>query len=310
MGATGIDIAWDRPSIAEIKATGATWVARYFSNDPTKNLTSTEVSDYRAAGLGLVTVWESTAGRALQGHGAGVSDANTAWSQRAGVGLPDTTVVYFAVDSDTDWASVEAYFQGVRSVLGSARTGVYGGLRVIQGAHAAGLRYLWQTVAWSGGVWASFATIRQPGGTALNGGADYDTAEAADFGQYPRPVAPPQPVPTPAPSYLEEEVLAYLPPLAPNTDADIPVEPAGTLTAPGGAARNGPLWLCLAAQGGDGTVAVSMRTAKGWSAPTQYPVTLAGGKVVLTLPTDGSVDVVRVTPTVPLLGYVTGRQVA
>jgi hypothetical protein len=105
-------------------------------------------------------------------------------------------------------------------------------------------------------------------------------------------------------------VLTYLPPLAPHADADIPVEPAGTLTAPAGGAGNGPLWLCLAAQGADGTVAVSMRTVRGWSTPTEHPVTLAGGKLVLTLPTDGSVDVVRVTPTVPLLGYVTGRQVA
>jgi hypothetical protein len=307
MGATGIDIAWDRPTIAEIKATGATWVARYFSNDPTKNLTAAEVRDYRAAGLGIVTVWESTAARALEGSGAGVTDAHTAWSQRAGVGLPDTTVVHFAVDTDTDWAAVEPYFRGVQSVLGSSRTGVYGGLRVIQGAHAAGLRYLWQTVAWSGGVWAPYATIRQPGGTTLSGGADYDIAEVADFGQYPRPVPPP---PVSAPSYLEEEVLAYLPPLAPHADSDIPVEPAGTLTAPGGGARNGPLWLCLAAQGADGTVTVSMLTARGWSTPTQHPVTLTGGKLVLALPTDGSVGVVRVHPTVPLLGYVTGRQVA
>ena len=308
MGATGIDIAWDRPTIAQIKATGATWVARYFSNDPTKNLTASEVTDYHAAGLGIVTVWESTATRALEGHAAGVNDARTAWSQRAGVGLPDTTVVHFAVDTDTDWSSVAPYFQGVQSVLGSSRTGVYGGLRVIQGAHAAGLRYLWQTVAWSGGVWASFATIRQPGGTTLSGGADYDTAESADFGQYPRPVPPRPPVPTPR--YLEEDVLAYLPPLAPNANADIPVEPAGTLAAPQGGSRNGPLWLCLAAQGADGTVSVSMRTVTGWSVPVQHPVTVAGGKLVLTLPEDGSVDIVRVNPTVPLIGYVTGRQVA
>ncbi|MEY9877879.1 hypothetical protein ABH931_007403 [Streptacidiphilus sp. MAP12-33] len=305
MGATGIDIAWDRPSIAEIKATGATWVARYFSPDTTKNLTAAEVTDYRAAGLGLVTVWEGAAARALDGRAAGIGDARAAWAQRAAVGLPDTTVVHFAVDTDTDWPSVAAYFEGAQSVLSAARTGVYGGLRVIEGAHAAGLRYLWQTVAWSGGVWSPYATIRQPGGTTLNGGADYDTAEAADFGQYPRPAPP-----SPKPSYLEEELLAYLPPLAADTDADIPVEPAGTLTTPAGGARNGPLWLCLAAQGADGTVAVSLHSTTGWSAPTDHAVTVAGGKLVLSLPTNGSVDIVRLHPTVPLLGYLTGRQVA
>jgi hypothetical protein len=184
---TGIDIAWDRPSIAAIKATGAQWVARYFSPDPTKNLTAAEVTDYHAADLGIVTVWEGSATRALDGHDAGVADAQAADQQRASVGLPADMVIHFAVDTDTDWPSVAPYFDGVRSVLGDPRTGVYGGLKVIEGAHAAGLRYLWQTVAWSGGIWLPYATIQQPIGTTLQGAADYDTAEATDFGQYPRP---------------------------------------------------------------------------------------------------------------------------
>jgi hypothetical protein len=185
---TGIDIAWDRPSIPNIKATGATWVARYFSNDVTKNLTPSEVQQYTAAGLGIVTVWETTATRALQGLQAGVDDAKAARAQRASVGLPDDMPIHFAVDTDTQWAQVAAYFQGVVSVLGLDLVGVYGGLQVIEGAHSYGLKYLWQTVAWSGGVWAPYATIRQPGGTTLAGGADFDTAEVPDFGQYPRPV--------------------------------------------------------------------------------------------------------------------------
>lgn len=187
MSKTGIDIAWDRPTIAQIKATGAEWVARYFSPDPTKNLTGAEVRDYTAAGLEIVTVWEGSATRALAGRAAGIADAQTAEQQRIATGLPSDMVIHFAVDTDTDWASVAPYFQGVISVLGLDRTGIYGGLKVIQGAHAAGIQYLWQTVAWSGGVWAPYATIRQPIGTTLGGQADYDTAEVADFGQYPRP---------------------------------------------------------------------------------------------------------------------------
>lgn len=184
---TGIDIAWDRPSIAEIKATGASWVARYFSPDPTKNLHASEVTSYGAAGLGIVTVYEGAATRALAGRAAGVSDAQAAVAQNRAVGLPDTTVIHFAVDTDTDWASVAPYFDGVISVLGLARTGTYGGLKVINGAHTAGIRYLWQTVAWSSGVWSPYATIRQPGGMTLAGNADFDTSMASDFGQYPRP---------------------------------------------------------------------------------------------------------------------------
>jgi hypothetical protein len=186
----GIDIAWDRPTIAAIKATGAHWVARYFSTDATKNITAAEVHDYPAAGLAVVTVFESSAGRATQGRAAGIADARLAEQQRAAVGLPAGHVHHFAVDEDTSWASVQAYFDGAASVIGLARTGCYGGLHVIEGAHAHGIGYLWQTVAWSGGVWSQHATIRQTGGTTLSGGADLDYAEVPDFGQYPRPTTP------------------------------------------------------------------------------------------------------------------------
>lgn len=189
----GMDVAWARPTIAEIKATGAHWVARYFSLDASKNLTAAEVRDYVAAGLSVVTVYESTAARALQGRAAGVADAVLAERQRVAVGLPITHVQHFAVDSDVSWASVQAYFDGAASVVGLDRVGCYGGLRVINGAQAYGIRYLWQTVAWSGGVWSPHATIRQPGGTLLGGGADVDYAEVPDFGQYPRPSTPQEP---------------------------------------------------------------------------------------------------------------------
>jgi hypothetical protein len=183
----GIDIAWDRPTVAQIQATGAQWVARYFSPDASKNVTAAEVHDYAAAGLGLVTVFESTAGRATQGRAAGVADAQLAEQQRHAVGLPDTHIHHFAVDEDTTWAAVKPYFDGVVSVIGLDRAGCYGGLHVIEGAQAYGIGFLWQTVAWSGGVWSQHATIRQTGGTVLAGGADIDYAEAPDFGQTPRP---------------------------------------------------------------------------------------------------------------------------
>ncbi|MHA6764666.1 glycoside hydrolase domain-containing protein [Streptacidiphilus sp. PAMC 29251] len=205
----GLDVAWDRPTVAQILATGAHWVARYFSPDASKNLTASEVVSYPAAGLAVVTVYESTAGRALQGRAAGVADAQSAERQRKAVGLPGSVVLHFAVDTDTSWSSVAAYFQGVLSVLPLARVGCYGGYSVIAGAHGAGIRYLWQTVAWSGGRWHPSATIRQPGGMLLGGAADVDCAEAADFGQFPRPVSPkPVPVvpPVPPASSSEDEM--------------------------------------------------------------------------------------------------------
>ena len=196
----GMDLAWDRPTIAQIVATGAHWVARYFSPDASKNLTVAEVKSYPAAGLSIVTVFESTAGRARQGRAAGIADAKMAEQQRASVGLPANHVHYFAVDEDTTWASVRPYFDGVVSVIGLGRTGCYGGFRVVEMAHAYGIDFLWQTVAWSQGRWSAHATIRQPGGTLLAGAADVDYAEVPDFGQFPRPAAPPAPHPNPTPA--------------------------------------------------------------------------------------------------------------
>lgn len=187
MSLLGIDIAWDRPTVTEIQATGAHFVARYFSSDPTKDLTAGEVQQYSAAGLGIITVFETTAGRALQGHAAGTADAQQANIERAAVGLPQGMPIYFAVDTDTSWASVQAYFDGVCSVLPKSQVGVYGGYAVAEGGHFYGLPFIWQTVAWSNGQWSSYATIKQTGGTVLSGGADIDYAEVPDFGQYPRP---------------------------------------------------------------------------------------------------------------------------
>lgn len=122
----------------------------------------------------------------------------------------------------------------------------------------------------------------------------------------------PTPAPTPAPAvqrYQEETVLSYLPPIEAGATVDLPVEPAGTLTAPQGGAHNGPLWLALTPQGQGGTVSVAMWAGGKLGAATQHTVTV-GSKTVIDLPTDGTVDAVRVTTDVPLYGYIVGRQVA
>lgn len=222
MGALlGIDVAWARPTVAEITATGAHWVARYFSTDPRKNLTAAEVHDYPAAGLSIVTVWETTTGRATAGRAAGIEDARAAEAERIAVGLPDTHVHHFAVDEDTSWASVQPYFDGAASVIGQARQGCYGGFPVIEGAAAHGIHFLWQTVAWSNGRWSVHATIRQTGGTTLSGGADLDYADVPDFGQYPHPVAP-----TPAPHPSKETDMIIVTVARPGTPGGPPAKAA------------------------------------------------------------------------------------
>lgn len=180
-----VDIAWDRPTVAQIKATGAVGVLRYLSNDVTKNIRAQEVVDYQAAGLAIGLVWETTTGRATQGYQAGVDDAKTAAIQRRSVGLPDTEPIHFAVDSDLPWSAVLPYFQGATSVVGKQFSGDYGGFSIIEGAAAWGLSYNWQTLAWSAGRVSSHATLYQYGGTTLGGAADLNYILAPNWGQYP-----------------------------------------------------------------------------------------------------------------------------
>ena len=132
---------------------------------------------------------------------------------------------------------------------------------------------------------------------------------ALSFQPQPTPTPKPTPTPTPAPKYLEETVYTYLPPIPANTDVDVPVEPAGTLTKPQGGSANGPLWLCLQPQGANAAVTLSMH--QGGKLVSSRPVTLTAGagKFTTGLPTDGSVDFVRIHSSAPLIGYVTGRQV-
>jgi hypothetical protein len=77
----------------------------------------------------------------------------------------------------------------VNSVIGLSRSGFYGGYYAVENVAAAPATasFFWQTVAWSDGKWSAHANIRQEGGTLFSGGADYDYAETADYGQYPRP---------------------------------------------------------------------------------------------------------------------------
>jgi hypothetical protein len=287
---TGIDIAWARPTVAQIKATGAKWVARYFSNDPTKNLTAEEVTAYAAAGIGTVSVWETTTGRATAGYAAGQADARAADAQRAADGLPADMVIHFAVDQDTTWASVAAYFAGAASVLGQARVGVYGGYAVIEGAHAAGYRWLWQTLAWSGGRWSAHATIRQTGGTVLGGNADIDEATVADFGEYPRPT-PSTPTPPPSAAALLESTMGQITAGfgADATGQHVTHPELATMVDLGGVNTGhvGSVSLRLFCDFGTARLRVALRGPGGWDVLSPVDLDSTKGAVTVT-PPDGT----------------------
>ena len=217
----GIDYAqFPHPSPAAIKAAGFSFVMRYASpaaaNDANgKNLLKNELTALLAAGVQVGLVFEYAAQQMLGGKVAGVTDAQHSDAVCKGLGVPGLPV-YFAADWDVaqaQQAQVNAYLDGAASVIGYARTGVYGGFwpvkRALDGKHAT---WAWQTLAWSGGQWDPRANIRQYLGVSVGGAScDLDVAMTADFGQWPRPavVTPPvTPPPVTPPSYPVPASLA------------------------------------------------------------------------------------------------------
>jgi hypothetical protein len=191
--ATGVDYSWARPSPSGLKSEGYTFAARYLSYDTSgKNMTKGEIAALWSAGVDVVANWEQTATAALNGYNQGASDAKAAEAQANANGIPTGRPIYFSVDFDAtpgDQTALNAYFDGVASVIGVARTGAYGGYYVIQRLfNASKIKWGWQTYAWSGGQWDSRAQLRQVlNGITAGGDAnccDKDEAVATDFGQW------------------------------------------------------------------------------------------------------------------------------
>lgn len=190
--AFGVDYSSSFPGAAALKAAGVTFIARYLSpgGNP-KNITKSEVNACLAAGLAICVVWETTATRILSGFAGGQSDATQADAMVKALGMAGIPI-YFACDFDESpgqQAAVNAYLDGVASVIGRARTGIYGGYWPLKRALDAGkAKYGWQTYAWSGGNLDPRAQLYQYSNGHFLGGiqVDFDKSEATDFGQWPR----------------------------------------------------------------------------------------------------------------------------
>jgi len=185
----GVDYSDGRPSTNALKAAGVTFVVRYLSGGTSKDLTANEARSLSQAGIDIAVVWETTATRAEAGYDAGVNDARRALAQGIQLGLPAGRPIYFAVDEDTTVGpNITGYFNGVSSVVGIERTGVYGGYDVVRGCFDASLAtFGWQTYAWSRGQWDSRAQLQQyhNGAPTIDGvQCDSDRAVQDDFGQW------------------------------------------------------------------------------------------------------------------------------
>lgn len=213
--AKGYDFSWGRPGVAALRGVGAGFVVRYvFPHTQAtggKNLTKTEASSYLSGGLKVVSNFESHASRALAGFAAGAADAVEADAQHRACGGGANDPIYFSVDVDitssSQMAAVGQYFKGVTSKLGLSRTGAYGEYEVIKYLldHKL-IKYAWQAYAWSHGLYDERSQLAQDKNGLKVGGAevDYDTAHAADYGQWgishgatTPPVTPPRKPPKP-----------------------------------------------------------------------------------------------------------------
>lgn len=137
------------------KRDGFSAVARYLVPSGWKALTKAEADRISAAGLQIISVFETTASRALGGRGAGLVDGACAVQVANKVGQPKGSTIYFAVDFDARDAEMPAVIEYIRAASEATpdfNTGVYGSAKVIKAVMAAGgcSRY-WQTYAWSRG---------------------------------------------------------------------------------------------------------------------------------------------------------------
>jgi len=178
------DYSWARPSPSLLRQ-HYVGVVRYVGdwNANGKYVSPGEYQALKAAGLEIALVWETSAGRTLDGFGAGQQDAASAndWANR--LGFPAGRPLYFAVDTDVwGWGAVAPYFDGVRAASGRP-VGVYGEFDVVEGAADAGIPYRWATAAWSRGRQSGRAQLYQYARPAQVAGCDDNEVLSPDWGQ-------------------------------------------------------------------------------------------------------------------------------
>ena len=157
--AKGFDCATplNATTAASFKSNGYEFVCRYLvpAASAWKALTKTEADVIQASGMKIVSVFETTADRALGGRAAGLIDGAIASQCAVDVGQPVGSTIYFAVDFDPtpdQMQTIIAYIRGANDATPNYSTGVYGSYDVVTAVKAAGAAsHLWQTYAWSRG---------------------------------------------------------------------------------------------------------------------------------------------------------------
>ena len=123
----GLDCNWDTKHIAAClphvrhptSKLPISFVVRYYSWSPGKNLSRSEADRLAAMGIRCAAVWEAHA-KDANGVANGKLHARNAFKQARACGQPSGTPIYFAVDfepSAAELAGVQHYFEGIRDEL-------------------------------------------------------------------------------------------------------------------------------------------------------------------------------------------------
>ncbi|TJY40865.1 DUF1906 domain-containing protein [Cohnella pontilimi] len=166
---SGIDCAMPltAKSAQALAAHGYRFAARYLvpAGYDWKRLTRAEAEAITAAGMQIVSVFETAARRSAGGALAGHADGALACREAHTVGQPAGSAIYFAVDYDAgpeQYDEIEAYLRAAAAEVPDYRIGVYGSYAVVeQMAKRKVCSHFWQTHAWSRGRKSPFANIHQ-----------------------------------------------------------------------------------------------------------------------------------------------------
>ncbi|HET9173376.1 MAG TPA: glycoside hydrolase domain-containing protein [Actinospica sp.] len=191
---TGLDSNND-PDPAAVAQAGYTFLSYYV--DGRNAMTAADVAACAANGVAVIANWEGEADPTQGGSAAGQAAAQAALAGAGAAGLPGDRPIYFSLDFDVlpaDYAAVNAFFDGVASVLPPSRIGVYSSTWCIDLLAGNGkATWFWQSNSrgMSGGANANLnphTNIWQqinPEFVYIGGAqCDWDYAITPDFGQW------------------------------------------------------------------------------------------------------------------------------
>jgi hypothetical protein len=181
------------PNPAEVARAGYTFISYYLAGPGI--MTAAKVAACVANGVAVIANWEWYADPTPRGYAGGATDAQQALATAQSSGIPADRPIYFSIDFDvqpSQYAAVDAYLDGIASVLPRNRIGVYSSTWCIDHLAANGkATWFWQSMSsgFSGGqngTLNAHTHIWQRGYYTTPSGVscDWDYAITADYGQW------------------------------------------------------------------------------------------------------------------------------